>query len=119
MSNNNLRVLNMSGLNPILTCRELVDLLADDLDQSISGSRYVKFQLHLLLCGSCRRFRRTYRKSVGLLRGLRSAEDRFDLSALSPEIVRRILLRRHEGTASGSGGGSGTFEANNDPARDF
>jgi hypothetical protein len=58
-------------------------------------------KLHLFLCRSCRRFRRTYRKTVGLVHDLRTAEDRFDLSILPDELVRRIVLKRRTSRLSG------------------
>lgn len=84
----------MSGLNPILTCREVVELLADDLDQALPLSLEMKLKLHLFLCRSCRRFRRTYRKTVTIVHALRRAEDRLDPGILPDELVRRIILRR-------------------------
>ncbi len=84
----------MPGLNPILTCREVVDLLADDLDQSLPLSLEMRLKLHLFLCRNCRRFRRTYRKTVAFVHTLRSAEERFDSGILPDELVQRIMLRR-------------------------
>ncbi len=96
----------MSGLNPILTCREVIDLLADDLDHSLPVSVELKLKLHLFLCRSCRRFRRTYRKTVGIVHALRGVEDRFDPGILPEELVRRIMMRRQSvGTVSDTLGG--------------
>lgn len=84
----------MSGLNPILTCSEIVDLLAEDLDQTLPVSLDLKFRLHLFLCRSCRCFRRTYRKTVGIAHALRAIENRFDPGLLPNELVQRIMQRR-------------------------
>ena len=88
------RTFNMSGVNPILTCREVIDLLADDWDESLPGSLALKLKLHLFLCRSCRRFRRTYQKTVTVVHALRKAEARFDPGILPEELIRRIMLRR-------------------------
>lgn len=84
----------MSGLNPILTCREMVDLLAEDLDHTLPVSLDLRFRLHLFLCRSCRSFRRTYRKTVGIVHALRGIENRFDPGILPNELVQRIMGRR-------------------------
>jgi predicted anti-sigma-YlaC factor YlaD len=91
----------MSGLNPILTCEEVVDLLADDLDRSLPTTLYLKFQLHLSLCASCRRFRRTYGRTVRMVRAVKVAENRVELATLPDELVRRIVLRRQTAHATG------------------
>ncbi len=91
----------MPGLNPILTCREVVDLLGEDLDRSLPMSLEVRLKLHLFLCRSCRRFRRTFRTTVGVVHALRVAEDRYDLEALPDELVRRVMLRRQMAGVSG------------------
>ena len=84
----------MSDLNPLLTCREVIELLADDLHGALPLSLEFKFQLHLILCRSCRRFRRTYRHTVGMVHALRSTDEDLGLARLREELVQRILLRR-------------------------
>lgn len=84
----------MSGVNPILTCREVIDLLDDDLEGALPLSQELRLQLHLFLCRSCRSFRRTYRRTVGTVRRLRKVEEHFDGSLLPENLVARILSRR-------------------------
>lgn len=84
----------MSGVNPGLTCREVIDLLDDDLDGVLPVSQELKLKLHLFVCRSCRRFLRTYRRTVGVVRRLRTLEEHLDGSLLPAELVFRILSRR-------------------------
>jgi hypothetical protein len=93
----------MSDLNPLLTCREVIDLLADDLHGELRLSLEFKFQLHLILCRSCRRFRRTYRHTVGMVHALRLIDEDLGLARLREELVQRILLYRPPAGVSDEG----------------
>lgn len=84
----------MSDVNPMLTCREVIDLLDDDLDGVLPVGQELKLKLHLFLCRSCRRFLRTYRRTVGIVRRLRTVDEQFDGSLLPEGLVERILSRR-------------------------
>jgi len=84
----------MSENHPILTCREVIDLLDDDLEGVLPLSQELKLKLHLFLCRSCRRFRRTYRRTVGVVRRLRTVEEQFDGSILPESLIEKILSRR-------------------------
>ena len=84
----------MAGIHPILTCREVIDLLDDDLEGIMPLGRLMRFRLHMFLCRHCRRFRRTYRRTVGMVRLLRSVEATSDKSQLPRELYERILLSR-------------------------
>lgn len=91
----------MPGLNPIPTCREMVDLLGEDWDQSLPMSLGMRLHLHLFLCRNCRRFRRTYRMTLRTVRALGESESRYDQVTLPDDLVRRILLRRPTSGVSG------------------
>ncbi len=37
-------------------CKQVAEMLSEDLDQPISGFRRFKFKLHLVMCRYCRRY---------------------------------------------------------------
>ena len=37
-------------------CKQVAEMLSEDLDQPISGLRRFKFKLHLVMCRYCRRY---------------------------------------------------------------
>jgi predicted anti-sigma-YlaC factor YlaD len=53
-----------------LTCDDSSRLLSDDLDRSLTRSERAALRIHLLICGSCRRFRRQIRFLHELMHGL-------------------------------------------------
>ncbi len=69
-----------------MTCTELTRLTTEYLDGRIRGWRWVSFQLHLGLCGDCRRYLAQMRLTISAL------------GALPPDPidghVREELLRR-------------------------
>jgi predicted anti-sigma-YlaC factor YlaD len=74
----------------MLTCRELVALLTDYLEGSLSLGDRVRFQLHLGMCTNCRAYLRQMRQTVGVLQKLPPEE-------AVPPGVRQDLLRRFQG----------------------
>lgn len=52
----------------MLTCKQLVALSSDLLDAQLSGRQRLAVQVHLMMCGRCRRFVRQMRLSQQLLR---------------------------------------------------
>ena len=50
----------------MLSCKELDDYMADYIDGSLPANERRKFTLHLLLCMLCRRYLRTYRRTIAL-----------------------------------------------------
>lgn len=57
-----------------MTCRELCDLLADDLAGEVPARRRAAASLHLLVCPPCRAYRASYRITVELVRGCAGRE---------------------------------------------
>nr|NIU74574.1 hypothetical protein [Gammaproteobacteria bacterium] len=51
-----------------VTCRELCDLLSDDLAGEVPARTRAAAALHLLVCGPCRAYRASYRATVDLVR---------------------------------------------------
>jgi hypothetical protein len=72
------------------TCRQATRWISDGLDRPLSWARRVRLALHLLACGSCRRFRRAVR---WLHRLLASPPADVRLPAEARQRIRRALER--------------------------
>jgi anti-sigma factor RsiW len=51
----------------MLTCREIAELVTEYLDGRMSWTRRLQFQLHVGMCGSCRRYLRQMRTTMKTL----------------------------------------------------
>jgi len=74
-----------------ITCRELIDFIADYVDGTLDAAARHDFERHLEVCSSCRAYLDSYRKTMALTRALATDEPAADV----PEaLVRRILDAR-------------------------
>jgi predicted anti-sigma-YlaC factor YlaD len=71
----------------MLTCRELVALVTEYLEGSLSLPDRLRFQLHLGLCRNCRSFLRQMRRTVEVLPRLQREE------AIPPGVRDELLVR--------------------------
>jgi len=53
-----------------LTCRELVELVTDYLEDRLAASERRRFEDHLADCNGCTTYLNQMRRTIGLLRGL-------------------------------------------------
>ena len=81
----------MAGYNPLLSCREALGLLSDDLERQLPAGQNLQMRLHLFLCKTCRDYRRTFNTTVDLARSLREASGLPEDAALTDTTVIRIL----------------------------
>jgi anti-sigma factor RsiW len=51
-----------------VTCRELIDCIADYLDDGLDAATLVAFERHVGKCRSCREYLRSYRMTMQLAR---------------------------------------------------
>jgi predicted anti-sigma-YlaC factor YlaD len=56
---------------PRLTCRELVDVLTDYLEDVLPPLERARVEEHLAICPDCRAYLEQMRTTIGLLGGLR------------------------------------------------
>lgn len=84
----------MAEFKILITCREALDLLGDDLDRSLPIGKSLAMRLHLYLCENCREYRKTYRTSTELVRSLALESGKEADTPLSEEMIRRILAAR-------------------------
>lgn len=52
--------------NDYITCRELIDFIADYLDERLDASQRLEFDRHLAVCPSCVNYLDAYKKTVAL-----------------------------------------------------
>jgi anti-sigma factor RsiW len=79
-----------------VTCRELVESLADYLDGRLPPAQQADFNVHLDLCRSCASYRRTYRQTIRLSRGAHLRPDGRVPESVPEELVQAILAAREE-----------------------
>jgi hypothetical protein len=73
-----------------VTCRELTEAVTDYLEGMLPFSRWLRFQMHLGLCGGCRAYLRQMRRMVRALGELPDAPPPADVRA---ELLRRFRER--------------------------
>lgn len=74
----------MTPLVPDLTCRELVELVTDYLEERLASAERARFELHLACCDPCR----TY---LAQMREVLAAAGALDEEALEPEARDALL----------------------------
>lgn len=76
---------------PYITCRELIDFIADYLDGALTEIQTEDFQRHLAVCDSCRAYLATYQKTLRAEQTIRDDEP----ADAPEELIRAILeIRR-------------------------
>jgi len=65
-----------------LTCRELVELVTDYLDDALPAPERKRFEAHLAACEGCDRYVEQIRTTVALTRRTAALEDRPEVAAL-------------------------------------
>ena len=53
-------------------CKQVAEQVSENIDQPLSGTRWLKFKIHLLMCAYCRRYNQQLgiaAKTVGSLDG--------------------------------------------------
>jgi len=80
-----------------LSCRELVEFLADYLAGRLPVDQAARFDRHLAGCPACATYARTYEDSVRLGRGAFLCPDDQVPGDVPEDLVRAILdVRKHE-----------------------
>jgi predicted anti-sigma-YlaC factor YlaD len=75
-----------------LTCRELVDFLAEYLDGTLALARRALFEAHLARCSECVAYLRSYAETVRLARSV-CTDPGAPLPPDVPEDLVRAILR--------------------------
>lgn len=78
-----------------MTCRELIEVLAEYLEQSLPSDVAASLERHLDDCAPCRAYLATYERS----RALGADAQRLDMPDEMKDRLRRFLLERLQGNA--------------------
>ncbi len=76
-----------------ITCRELIDFLADYLDGALTDRQRQDFQRHLAICPSCRAYLSMYETTIRTERAA-FGDDEKALAEAPEELIRAILETR-------------------------
>lgn len=82
----------MSATQPI-TCRDMIEFLADYLDRELPEDQQVRFARHLAVCAPCRAYLESYRETIRLSKAAGTADDRL-LEAAPDQLIAAILAAR-------------------------
>jgi anti-sigma factor RsiW len=77
---------------PYITCRQLIDFIADYVDGTLDASAGEEFERHLAVCPSCREYLASYRATIELERLFVMGTD--DVAEDVPEELVQLILRR-------------------------
>jgi anti-sigma factor RsiW len=77
----------------MITCRELIDFLADYTDGSLEPVERQAFDEHLAICPDCQEYVESYRWTIGLERAA-LCDDLEHLPPIPSSVVSAILAAR-------------------------
>lgn len=60
---------------PYITCRQLIDFIADYVEGGLDATPRMDFERHLAVCPSCRVYLQTYRQTQSMARSLLDSDD--------------------------------------------
>ena len=72
----------MTDPSPELTCRELVELVTDYLDDVLAGAERVRFEAHVASCPGCRGYLEQIRATIATVGRTADLEARAEVAAL-------------------------------------
>ena len=79
---------------PYITCRELIDFIADYLDGALKEIQAIDFTRHLSVCPSCRAYLATYQVTIRAGKAALHYDDSVNDDA-PEDLIRAILdIRR-------------------------
>jgi anti-sigma factor RsiW len=78
----------------MVTCIELIAFLDAYVDDELDASTRSDFDLHLLVCPSCRVYLASYRETIELVRGAAEREEEFAQEAPAELIEAVLRIRR-------------------------
>ena len=76
-----------------VTCIELIAFLDSYVDDELDAETRNSFDLHLLVCPSCRAYLDTYKETIDLARGAAEREEDLAHDA-PPELIEAVLTSK-------------------------
>jgi anti-sigma factor RsiW len=77
-----------------MTCRELVDFIADYVSGDLSADEGTRFERHLAQCPECVAYLRTYRATIALEKSAFADRDGPPPEEIPESLIRAILAAR-------------------------
>ncbi len=77
-----------------ITCRELIDFIADYLDHQLSPEARHEFERHLNVCPSCVRYLESYKQTIQLGKMAMQPSDEPAAGAVPEGLLRAIKAAR-------------------------
>jgi len=74
-----------------MTCRQLVDFLAEYVADGLEVSERTAFEAHLADCPACDEYVRSYRDTIALVKDAAARDDEAAVAAMPPELIHAIL----------------------------
>ena len=75
-----------------LTCRDLIEFLADYVEHSLSAARRATFDAHLSICSDCRAYLDSYKKTILLSRQTGTIDP--DCESMPAALIEAIKTAR-------------------------
>lgn len=82
----------------MITCRELLEFLAEYVDGTLPGPQREVFEAHLRLCPPCVDYLKMYRAAIEL--GKRCAAGDTQAPPAMPEALKKAILEARRGQAN-------------------
>jgi anti-sigma factor RsiW len=79
-----------------MTCREFIEFIDSYLDDGLTAGEKVAFRFHLTLCGQCRGYLDSYKKTIALGKAALKPTDDPVPSQVPADLVKAILASRRE-----------------------
>jgi len=73
-----------------MTCKDVIGLLADYLESTLTEAEVAQLEDHLRACGPCMAYLRTYRRT----KELAARAERVEMPAEMMDRLRQFLVRR-------------------------
>src|SRR5262245_31198945 len=84
-----------------MTCRQLIDFLAEYLDGELPETQRHEFDRHLAICDACVAYLQSYKATIALGKAVFECEDEEPPPELPAELLDAILAARaREGSVS-------------------
>jgi anti-sigma factor RsiW len=78
----------------MITCRELIDFLADYADDTLPAAERAVFEEHLSVCPDCQNYVASYQRTIALEKVALARPDDEVPPEVPEELVRAILAAR-------------------------
>jgi anti-sigma factor RsiW len=81
-------------MKPYITCRELIDFIADYLEGSLPADALHEFERHLAVCPSCVNYLDSYKTTIEMGKKAMTAAPGEPPADVPEDLVRAILAAR-------------------------